>query len=446
MTARRRLTVAAIGLASIVGVYVIGGLRGDGSSSAAGSSSGAVGPGNTGPARGGTPDVVIQRLQTRVQAVPKDFVAWAALGLAYVQQAKVTVDPAYYPKAQSVLERSLSINKSDNYVGAAGMAALAAARHDFASAKKWAQRGLKVNAFNATLYGTLADAETQLGNYSAAFAATQRMVDLAPNTASLSRVSYTWELRGKTALARQYMQRALQDATTVSDQAFARYYLGELALNEGDAAGALTQYEAGLATDPAYVPNLEGKAKAEAALGRTGAALADFAKVVDRVPQPAYLAEYGDLLQSLGRTAEANKQYALFDAEQRLFEANGVTGDIDQTLFYANHGQPQRALKYGSRAVKARTFAEVDDAYAWALHVNKRDAEALAWSIKALQIGTRSALFHYHAGMIERALGHTDAAESHLAMALRLNPHFNPLAAPEAARALAALRATSKGK
>ena len=37
--------------------------------------------------------------------------------------------------------------------------------------------------------------------------------------------------------------------------------------------------------------------------------------------------EYGELLQSLGRTDEARRQFAVFVATQRLFEANGVEPD-----------------------------------------------------------------------------------------------------------------------
>ena len=52
----------------------------------------------------------------------------------------------------------------------------------------------------------------------------------------------------------------------------------------------------------------------------------------------------------------------------------------------------------------------MNDAHAWALHVNGRDAEALVWLARALALGTRNALFHYHAGMIHLALGDRAAA------------------------------------
>ena len=55
--------------------------------------------------------------------------------------------------------------------------------------------------------------------------------------------------------------------------------------------------------------------------------------------------------------------------------------------------------------IATRPFLVMQDAYAWALHVNGRDAEALPASARALQTGMRNASFHYHAGMIKLSLG-----------------------------------------
>src|SRR3954470_24459074 len=110
----------------------------------------------------------IERLQGRLRAVPADDAAWATLAIDYVQQAKVTVDPTYYPKAQAALTRSLRLNATDNYLAMAGEATLASARHDFRAVLRWARRGLAVDPRNALLYGALTDALTQLGRYGAA--------------------------------------------------------------------------------------------------------------------------------------------------------------------------------------------------------------------------------------------------------------------------------------
>ncbi|MGZ4133423.1 MAG: hypothetical protein ACXVWF_10265 [Actinomycetota bacterium] len=67
------------------------------------------------PAISGSLEQIIGNLQSRLRVLPTDWQAFASLGLAYVQQARVTADPSYYPKAQGVLERSLGLERNDNF-------------------------------------------------------------------------------------------------------------------------------------------------------------------------------------------------------------------------------------------------------------------------------------------------------------------------------------------
>ena len=390
---------------------------------------------------GGGTQAVIADLQDRLRGHPGDYVAWATLGLDYVQQAKTAVDPSYYPKAEGVLHRSLAVQSQDNFMAMAGMGALESARHDFSASLSWAQRAAAVDPYNSTVQGILGDAYTQLGRYPEAFQAIQRMVDLEPGTPSLARASYAWELRGDVAEATVDMRRALTDAVTPADRAFTRYYLGELAFNAGDPRAALAQDLAGLRERPGDAPLLEGKAKAEAALGDTAAAVADYSRAVSLVPQPQYVVELGELYESLGDMADARREYELFRSEERLFADNGVQLDTDTTLFNADHGDPAEALKDGRQGVKNRPFVEMDDAYAWALHKNGLDQEALVYARKATSLGTRNALFYYHLGAIEAQLGERNSARADLREALRINPGFNPLQAPVARTTLTRLEA-----
>jgi hypothetical protein len=76
----------------------------------------------------------IGQLQEHLRAQPRDATGWATLGLSYVEQARLTADPAYYPKAAAALAEALRVRPGDNHAAHAGLAALAAARHDFATA------------------------------------------------------------------------------------------------------------------------------------------------------------------------------------------------------------------------------------------------------------------------------------------------------------------------
>ncbi|MDQ4081587.1 MAG: hypothetical protein M3123_01655, partial [Actinomycetota bacterium] len=57
-------------------------------------------------------------------------------------------------------------------------------------------------------------------------------------------------------------------------------------------------------------------------------------------------------------------------------------------------------------------------------------------SLRALRLGTRDALLHFHRGMIEGCLGNAPARRAFLAKALAINPHFSLLHAPVAREAL----------
>ncbi|MGW7053522.1 tetratricopeptide repeat protein [Streptomyces sp. NPDC054887] len=352
--------------------------------------------------------------------------------MAYVQQARATADPATYARAQSALQQSLKLQPADNYQAHTGMGALQAARHDFASALDWAKKATASNPSSPAAHGVLADAYTQLGQYEASYRAVQRMTDLRPDAASLARASYAWELRGETHRARELMSRSLKAASATADKSFARTHLALLALETGDPTTALREAETGLRAAPRDSALLEARARAHTALGNTRQAVDDYTAAIAIAPLPHYLLGLGELQQSRGRHEEAEAQYELLRAHDRLRTASGAPADVDAVLFEADHGSPRRAVAMAAAACRTRPFIAVHDAYAWALHKAGRHAQALEHANQALALGTHSALFHYHRAKIHQALGDTSAAHRDLKRALAIDPHFHPLHAPDA--------------
>ncbi|MEU3461063.1 tetratricopeptide repeat protein [Streptomyces sp. NPDC006733] len=387
-----------------------------------------------------TAATLISKLQDHLRRQPADADSWAQLGSAYVEQARLTVDPTLYPKAETALRRSLKVRPDANTAAQTGMAGLANARHQFAQARTWAEQAIQSNPYAWAAYGALADALTQLGDDTGAQAAVQRMLDLHPSTASFTRASYTLELQGRTDEATQALQRALEDASSPADQAFCQHYLGELAFNTGKIPQALEHYRKALALDASYTPALAGVARAEAALGRTAQAVTDYQAAIARVPQPQYVLELGELLESLGRTTEAKAQYAVLEAEQKLFTANGVVDDLNLGQYQADHGDPQLAVTLLTAEWGRRHAVQVADALGWALHRAGRDQQALPLAREAGRLGWRDATVSYHRGVIEQALGNDQAARTDLTAALAANPAFSPLHAPDAQARLARLQ------
>jgi tetratricopeptide (TPR) repeat protein len=381
----------------------------------------------------------IGQLQQHLRAQPRDATGWATLGLSYVEQARLTADPAYYPKAAAALAEALRVRPDDNDAAYAGLAALAAARHDFSTALREADRALAINSLGARALASRIDALVELGRYPAAMAAARHADGIAPGIPVFTRLAYVNELYGRTAEARRVLDLALTSASDPGDLAYVHAQLGELAWNQGQVRRAGGEFAAALQADPGYLAAVEGQARVHAATGDVADALRDMQTVVDRLPLPGYLTEYGEMLTSAGRPAAAARQYAVARTFVRLAKASGVATDLESALFAADHGGKAEALRAARAEWARRHSVHVADALAWALHVNGKDAKALRYAEVANGLGYRNALFRYHQGMIEKALGRTADARRDLTAALRLNPHFSALHAPLARAALASL-------
>lgn len=363
------------------------------------------------------------------------------LGNAYLQMARETGDPSYYPKADELFARALDLN-SDDFVAMNGQGALALARHQFADALEWGERARDVNPHYPATYGVIGDAQIELGRYPEAIATFQRMVDLRPDLPSYARVSYARELMGDTVGAIAAMESAAQaGAARPESVAWTHAQLGNLRFNTGDLAGAEWQYRQSVATLPGYVYGLAGLGRVAAARGDIEAAIASYTQAIQTMPLPEFVIALGDTYQAAGRQAEAAAQYALVEAMQQLFAANGVDTDLEMALFDADHGRNLPAAVERARAVyEARPSIKAADVLAWTLYQTGDDTAAREASRQALRLGTKDALMLFHAGMIEARLGDTGPAIGHLQAALDLNPAFSPLYAPQARATLASLQ------
>lgn len=381
----------------------------------------------------------IAAAQRRVQRLPNDWNTWAELGLAYVQRARTTGDLADYPRAEEALDRSLAIRREDNAIALTGQGALAAARHDFPAALRHGRAALAVDPYRAAALGVVADALTELGRYDEAFATVQRMVDLRPDAASYARASYSWELRGDVGRATDAMRRALDAASDPADGAFARLHLGQLAFSTGDLDTAASHFTEGLRLLPHHPPLRAGLARVRAARGDTAGAVVEFrALLTAAVLEPAYAAELGDLLIATGQPEAGAQEYARARNGWVAEARKGHPPEPDPVLFAADHRDPA-ALDAACRLFARQPGIAAADAMGWALRAAGRPAEALRQADQALKLGTRSALMHYHRGMIFADLGKREAARADLETALRLNPHFSVQHAPIARATLASL-------
>jgi tetratricopeptide (TPR) repeat protein len=380
----------------------------------------------------------ISSLQSRIRGNPRDSEALASLGLAYLQEARLTVNPSFYTKADEVLRKSVALNEKTNFQGLLGMGALAAARHRFDLALRWGKLAQAANPYSAEVRGVVTDALVELGRYPKAARELQKMVDLRPGLASLSRISYYRELHGDLRGAISAMEEAFRDASgSGQDAAWASYQLGDLQLLAGDLRRASFLYRRGSYLDPGYYLPRVGEAKVAAAKGDLPGAARILKRVVISYPLPIYVMLLGDIYRAEGLQAQAQRQYGLVRAEQQLFSANGVIPDTEMMIFFADHHQRlDRTLKEARREYSKRPSVRVADALSWVLYTKGKFRAAFRYSRDALRLGTIDPTYYFHAGMIAKAVGERTLALRYLHRALRFNPNFSVRYAPEAARAL----------
>lgn len=409
----------------------------------AGGAAATSGVARTGPAlalapEGDALDDAIASLQSRVRADRSDWRSNASLGLAYLQKARLTANPAYYSKAAAALRASLATNQEANFEGALGRGILAGARHDFADALRWGRTAARINPYDADARGVVADALVELGRYRSARRALQTMVDLRPDLASFARVSYYRELHGDRDGAVAAMTQAFHAVGGAGrDAAWASFQLGELFFNSGDVGQARFAYRRAAFLAPDYYLPRTGLAKVAAARGHELRAIRILRGVVKTYPAPVYVMQLGDLYESQGLDRKAGRSYALVEVEQKLFASNGVEPDVEILNFYSDHSRRLRwTLATARRAFRVRPSVRVADSLAWALFANGRAGAALPYARLALRTGSRDANFYFHAGMIARAAGKATVARAYLRTALRINPHFSVLNADAARRIL----------
>ncbi|MFJ6565876.1 tetratricopeptide repeat protein [Streptomyces sp. NPDC091292] len=376
---------------------------------------------------------------------PEAAQTWAALGAAYVERGQRTADSAFFPVADQALRSSLKARPQGNADALNGLAALAAARHDFAAAKKWGEEAVRLAPKRWTSYPALIDAYTGLGDVKAAGRSLEALLTLRTGTVALIRAGQVYRERGWREDAATTLSDAAALARTPAEEALCQQRAGELAWERGDPAAALRFYDTALRADPDRPEAHAGRGRALAALGRPQDAVRAYQAAQAKRPAPEYALELGELYESLRMSAQARAEYEKVRARVRERAADGVDDGLVLGLFEADHGDPEVAVEGLREVWKRAGSARAADALAWALHRAGNDKEALEFARKAAEKGPRTALASFHRAEIDGALGDDGGARRHLEEALRTNAYFSPLFAPRVREAQEALGEPAPG-
>jgi tetratricopeptide (TPR) repeat protein len=416
------------------------------------------------PALSGSTVEQIETLQRAARESPGSAGGYALLGDAYLQRARETGDPSFYTRADRSYGAALRRDPRD-LTALIGAGTLANTRHDFSQGLRLGLEAHRLAPDLVRPYTVIADAQIELGRYGAAGRTIQRAVDLKPTLATYARASYYDELNGDLAGAAEAMALAVSaGAGSPENVAYVQTLLGDLELARGRVGAARDAYREALAAgsesqraagrgpgspderDPAaspaadaalaYPPALAGLARVDIARGRLGRAIGRLRAAGERVPLTSTLTLLAETELAAGRDEAARLDLSVVRAQRRLLRSAGTVPDAEAVVFEATHGSPRAAVVLGRRVWGSAPGVRSADALGWALTRAGRPEPGLAWARRALRLGSRDPLFHFHAGMAARAAGHAPLARRELGLALRLNPGFSPWLARKAREAL----------
>jgi tetratricopeptide (TPR) repeat protein len=220
----------------------------------------------------------------------------------FIKEARVTGEHGhYYPGALKLLNSLLednSIKNDERFLALLTKAGVQLSLHDFADALETGEQAVKLNPYNAQIYGVLVDAHVELGNYETAVKFADKMY---------SRVSYLREIHGNIEGAKKAMHMAVDAGYPgLEETAWAMLTLGEIYNKYGDPTIAQEIYEAILAERKHYP-------FAVAAIGDLALERKDFKvaeakleEAIDIIPEVGFYISLAHLYKEQNRKEELN--------------------------------------------------------------------------------------------------------------------------------------------
>jgi len=349
-----------------------------------------------------------------IAAKPKEYAGYNQLAIALSRRARETSDPTFYAAAENALKKSFEMSPG-NLEGEKIQVWLALGRHEFPNALKAAQ-ALQEKAPNDVLvYGFLVDANAELGNYAEAEKAAQRMLDLHPgNLPALTRAAYLRELFGDLEGAFDLMDMAYQ-ATPVQeteDRAWIVTQMAHLRMAKGDTQATEELLHQALHLFPGYHYALSNMAKLRQMQGRSKESVSLLEQLYAAAPHAENLYLLAEGFEKAGRIQDAQSAFAEFERKSLKEAVKKDNSSRELVFYYADHAnEPAKALDIAQQELAWRHDVYTLDAYAWALHVNRRDQEARRQIERALAVGVRDLKLFQHAAAIAAVLGDQQGSE-----------------------------------
>jgi len=352
-------------------------------------------------------EISIQKAQEQIAKHPDHAAYYSGLAMAYARRARETSDVEYYTKADQTVDQALKISPGD-FEALKVRAWLLLGRHEFAKAAQAAAELNKRVPDDITVYGYLADANAELGNYSDAVKATQWMLDLRTgNVAGLTRAAYQRELHGDLSGALELMQMAY-DSTAfqeTEDRAWLLTQIAHLHYLDGNLKQAERYAQGALELFPGYHYALGSLAQVRMSQNRFDEAVALLQQRYDAAPHAENLFALAEALDRAGRKTEASAAFAEFEKKALAESVIADNANHELMTYYTDFAhQPDKALAIARAELTRRHDVYTLDCYAWALAASGDYLQADAEIHKALAVGVKDPKILHHATLISEGI------------------------------------------
>jgi tetratricopeptide (TPR) repeat protein len=356
----------------------------------------------------------------QVDEHPEDPQPHVELGWALARRARETGDPAYYAKGQEEASRALAL--APGHFEARKLEAwLLLGRHEFRRALDVAKVLNQQAPDDVMVYGFLADANAELGEYQAAEDAVQWMLDMRPgNLSGLTRAAYLREVFGDVDGAIDLYTAAFNrmSPTEREDRAWILSQVGHLYLSRGRVGEAGQALEQALDLMPGYHYALGYLAQVRLAEKRPTDAETLLRRLCAAAPHAENLYALAEALRHAG-SADALAAYADFETAALAEAASPDNANRELVLYFVDRKAASKdARRIADLERSTRHDIHTLDASAWALSAAGEHRRARAEIELALAVGTRDAVILYHAGMIAMRSHDLLAAQRHLSQSL----------------------------
>lgn len=388
-------------------------------------------------------DLQIAAYRNALNVDPESAIALAQLGGLYLQRARETGEDGDYQRAEDFARRSLDLRVNRNAKTFVTLTTALMAQHEFAEAETVARLAVEYDPTVPQYRALLAEVQMELGNYGAARESFRALAANRANLSIASRLVRWYELNGRTDEAFRVMRRTTTAADSRKDipneqTAWFHYRLGDMEMRNGRFRRARKEFNRGLEIEPADYRILGGLAKLSLLEGKPDRAIAFAQRGIALKLEPSTLGILGEAFLLKGDTALAAENLATME-----IAVKGQPGAYHRawSLFLLDHG---RRFDEVNRNAAAELATRKDiygyDVLAWSFYrLGKYELAAENMRL-ALQLGTRDPILYYHAGMIEKSLGHTREARKFLASALKINSRFDAFQSSVARAALDSLQ------